>query len=489
MQLKPSALNPVAQPANPSIGQGLSLQLKRAIDLRQCNTPQLLRRGLYGVLGLSLVWVPVSIGAIQNQRTAIKTISQDSVPSVLLAQRIQDAMADMDSMVANALLDDRNPSALIQDPTTPNLSADQTQFNKRRTDLVDRLTLAAKNITYPGEEEHIRKLTLDFGTYLAYVERAQAAHARGDKATMLMQYRLAEKLLDETLIPTARDLGSLNLNGMRGGYVRSMSTGISTLILIILLGFSVIGSLVAIQIFLSRRMRRTLNPLLLAATVVASIFLIEVTVSMVRSFAEIGSLTQDSFGSLDSLRTARSLLYGANSDESRYLLDGQYQSTHEQAFRNKITQVFRFSFDQEVLGNTIVNLQSQRSLPAMGGYFATALNNITFPGEREALTAMMQQYKEYLRIDAQIRELVAQGKQREAIDLCVSDDVGKSNWVFDRLKATMDNALDINQKEFDATAKQAMDQLQGFEIKAAIVFSAIVALTFLGLSPRLKEYA
>jgi hypothetical protein len=453
-------------------------------DFRSFNTPQILRTGMFAIWGMGLLWIPVSINAIQSQRSVIKTIAKDSVPSVLLSLRIVDAMSDMDATVANALLDDQNKEMLVQDGTQI-VSKAQKTFNVRRNDLAERLTLAAKNITFTGEDKAIQQIMLDFGSYLAYVERAQAAHAKGDRAMAIAQYRLATTILDKNLIPKAYELRDINSRELEQQY-RDTQGGIDVSILTVAtLGLMMIGLLVSLQLFLTYRTRRTINPLLFIATMVALLFLLNSVLSLLVSGDKLQVLKKDSYNSLWALRSGRVLLYGANSDESRYLLDANGRQQHNQAFFDKVDKIFHKSNDPAFLSLAIANLGKGISSPASSGYFATAVNNITSDQERTAVSKMMQSYQAYLTINQKIRNLVDSNKIPEALALSL----GPSNDAFDKIRASMNDAIKVKQDTFDRASIKADEQLSNFETKAAIALTLIAVLVFFGLRPRLREYS
>ncbi len=458
-------------------------KLARALDIRTYNTPKILQTSMFAIWGLGLIWIPTAIGAIQTQRHTVKTIAKDTMPSVILAQRIIDAMLDVDTQLASALLNDKNRDFLIQDEKSPNLTENQRYFNVRRRDVADRLTKAASNITIAAEEPIIRQLTLNFGDYLAYTERAQAAHAKGDKATALQQYLLAAKILDETLIPKAHELREINRTQLEVQYRQSRSTGGATTMAVFLLGSGTIAALVALQLFLYIRTRRTLNPMLLGATLVALLFLLHTIAALTTTGNQLRMLKEDSYNSLLEFRLARELLYGANSDESRYLLDAANRQEHEAAFRQKTTKIFGQSDNQTVLARAIINLErNQKNIST--GHFVNSFNNITFPEERRHLTQMLEEYRNYMAIDQQIRGLVASNNMPAAIKLCL----GESNDVFLKVKKGMDDAKDINQAYFDQSEAAAMTTLDKYEIKATIALGAMATLVFFGLRPRMREY-
>jgi hypothetical protein len=465
------------------LSQNPQKKLDRRFDLRSFSTPKILRTGMFAVWGMGLLWIPISISAIQNQRSVMKTIAKDSVPSVLLSLRIIDAMSDMDATVANALLDDKNKEMLVQDGTQT-MSKNQKTFNVRRNDLAERLTLAAKNITFRGEDQAIQQIILDFGTYLTYAERAQAAHAKGDKAMAIAQYRLATTVLDKALIPKAYELRDINSNELERQYEDSQLTSTVVIFTVANLGLMMIVLLVALQLFLLKRTRRTINPLLFAATMIALLFLLNSVLSLLASNEKKRVLKEDSYNSLVALRSGRALLYGANSDESRFLLDANSRQQHNKAFLDKVEQVFRKSNDQSYLAGTIANIQRATVSPT-SGYFAKAINNITSAEERTAVVKMMQSYKDYMAIDQKIRDLVASDKIPEALALCL----GPSNAAFDKTRVSMNDAIKVNQDVFDRVSLKAEEQLDNFETKAVIALILIAVLVFWGLRPRLREYS
>jgi hypothetical protein len=457
--------------------------IAQALNFRTYNTPKILKASMFAIWGLSLVWIPTAIGAIQTQRTAVKTIAKETMPSVILAQRIIDATSDIDAILASSLLDDKNRNLLIQDEKAPNLTENQKYFNKRRRDVADRLIQAARNITIDAEEPIIEQLTLNFGDYLAYAERAQAAHAKGDKSTALQQYLLAAKVLDATLIPKAHELRDINSDQLEQQYRQSRSTGGATTTGVFLLGTGTIAALVALQLFLYIRTRRALNPMLLGATLLALLFLWHTIVALTSTGDQLRVLKEDSYNSLLEFRLARELLYGANSDESRYLLDTNNRQQHEDAFRKKTTKIFSQSADQDALQRAIDNLKGKQKNSG-AGHFTKSFNNITFPAERQFLTQMLEEYKVYMAIDRDIRDLVARKNIPAATALCL----GPSNEVFLKIKKAMDDAKDINQAYFDKSRDSAMTTLDKYELKAAIALGAMVTLVFFGLRPRMREY-
>jgi hypothetical protein len=252
-------------------------------------------------------------------------------------------------------------------------------------------------------------------------------------------------------------------------------------------GLLLIGVLVAIQLFLSNRMRRTLNPMLLAATAIAFIFLGFTTRAFLSASHNLKVAKEDAFESIQDLRKARSISYSANGDESRYLLDSALASQHEQAFFDKVAKLVTLPKGQTF--ETVAAASTQgKKVEGFTGYMADELNNITFAGEREAAVDTLSKFGNYLEIDKQIRQLQKSGNYKKAIALCVGNNPGESNWAFDQFKDANQKTIDVNQQAFDKAVAQGFKDMDGFEITTPAVVAAIALLTLLGLRSRLKEY-
>ena len=97
--------------------------------------------------------------------------------------------------------------------------------------------------------------------------------------------------------------------------------------------------LVYLQIFLNRRMRRLLNPMLLLATAIAIFFIGSTFRTLFSASTQLKIAKEDAFESIHALWQVRALAYSANGDESRYLLDASMANKHEQAFATKVAKL------------------------------------------------------------------------------------------------------------------------------------------------------
>jgi len=445
--------------------------------LSQLTTPQILKGSLCLTWGGILLLLVATISGVQGQRQAIQTVGKDSAPSIISAQRIQDSLADMDANAANELLVPfgQNPEAV-------------KSYEERRQKLNRMMLDAAKNITYPEEDQLILTLQVKLGEYLMKMQQVRDFHARGDRNSVLVSYRAAAAIIDETLLPTASRLNEVNWKALEETYNRAQSASLKSLGLVIVFGLLLIGVLVAIQLFLNYRMRRILNPWLLAATAIAIIFLGNTTRALLSASHNLKVAKEDALESIQALRKARSLAYRANGDESRYLLDPAFATKHEQAFFNKVAQLATLPAGQ-TFETVAAASQQGNKVEGFTGYMADELNNITFLGEREAAVETLSTFGRYVGIDKKIRQLKQSGKLQEAIALCVGNQPNESNWAFAQFRDANQKTIDINQQAFDNAITQGFKDLDRFEITTPIAMGAIALLALFGLLPRLKEYS
>ncbi|WP_295621756.1 hypothetical protein [Chamaesiphon sp. GL140_3_metabinner_50] len=446
-------------------------------SIQRYNTPQILRGSWYTTWGVSLLLLIISIHGVNSQRQAIKTVGKDAAPSVLTAQQLQDSFADLDASLANELLSKpgENRQALAD-------------FEKNRQKIADRLVAAAKNITYPEEEQIIQTLQFNSSAYFLKLQEARDAHKRGDAVSTLSIYQSAANLMDRDIIPQAEKLSQVNSQALEKTYAEQSATNGGLGLLIALFGLAQIAALIGIQLFLYQRMRRILNLPLLGATAIAVIFLGYTSSAFVGATNNLKIAKVDAFDSLNALRKMRSLSYRANADESRYLLDRSNAALHERSFTDKTNKILIIPNEKTSIEGIIVNINEKRSTPGLTGLFADELNNVTFSGERELAIDTLKAFNEYLKIDKQIRQLAASGKINEAIALCIGTKAGESNYAFDRYKDIHTNLMDLNKAEFEKNIELGNDRVANFEIIATVAIGSIAILTLFGVRPRLLEY-
>ncbi len=449
----------------------------QAAPVQQWNTLQILKGSRAALIALDVLLLIAAIAGARVHRGAMKTVGKDSAPSIIAAQHIKSALADMDADAANELLG------------APGAMSDAVKaYEARREEAAEALIAAAENITY-GESERapIQSLQVGMGTYERLIQRARDLHERGD-AKFIAAYRDAGKLLDETLLPAADALDKANNEVLERTYQGQSVKSLSARTLLVLVGLALLGTLVGVQIFLARRTRRTLNLLLLAATLLVGATLQYTVGAMVTEQRQLKVAKQDAFMSIHALWRARAVSYWANSGESRFLLDKEQAADHERDFFTKAAMLAKLP-----PGMSLADIEARERggnrVEGFSGYLADELSNITFPGERDAAVDTLMRFEDYLAVDRQIRQLERGGKHQQAIELCTGTKAGQSDWAFERFDKALGATLDINQAAFDAAVAKGFSALDGLEIKASVLAAVIALLVLLGLAARIREYA
>jgi hypothetical protein len=473
---------------------------------RSLTTPQVYQLATYTVWGSALFVAATVTSAVMAQREAIRTVGFDTTPSIYHAQRIRDSIADMDANAANVLLvkPGENPTA-------------EKDYQKRKEKLSNLVIQASKNITDLQEQKLIANIILNVNQYVEYIQQAKDFQVQNKPEESLRAYREAQKLVDEVLMPDADNLDKTNFRILEKAYAEDNTGALGQRLLVLMSGAMLLGSLVGIQLLMSRWTQRRINPMVFGATVLSGFFLLDTLVSLSTASTQLKIAKDDAFTSLYALRQARSLAYSLNADESRYLLDRSSAAQHETAFNTKIKQLATISSTDVTRDPSGFQAQLQqmgktgKPVSGFSGLFATQLSNITFPGELKATQTMMADFATYFSIDAQIRAFQTAGKRAEAIELCTGTKPGQSNRAFAAFMDSHSKVMDVNIEAFNQAIKKGLLSLDapnpgqaigggesviiqpntGFDMfwgKLLVITGSIGALTYSGLLQRIKEY-
>jgi hypothetical protein len=388
-------------------------------------TPQLIKQGMYASVACALLLlIAISSGA-RAHRKAVQTIGRDTAPSIIAAQHVAAAMADMDAAAVSEILSQNQAEAARQ------------SFDNRRKEASEVLIAAAENITYgDAERVPIRTLATGLSSYAAQIQRAIDLRHVKDPA-FLDAYRAAALEMDGTLLPAATELDHANRSVFDQTWADQQKWSSASMLFLVLAILALIGVLISLQVFLTRRTRRMINPLLMISTGLAFLSFFIFADAFTTADRQLRIAKQDAFESVHALWKARAVAYSAKAAESRRLMDAAHAAQDEQAFQQKVTQV--------------------------NGYLADELKNVTFPGELEAANKAVAAFAAY----ARTRQPAA----------------------FDPFDQAIGETLQINQSAFDAAVKSSFDALNNVELTASIICGTIALLALLGLVPRLREYS
>jgi hypothetical protein len=393
-------------------------------------------------------------------RSELQTIGRDAAPSIIAAQKIKVAIADMDAEAADELL------------AKPGLgTAAAKAYDIRREEAAEALITAAQNITYgDAERKPIMKLQVGIGKYEIATQKARDLHERNDPAT-IPAYQKASELVKYDLLPDADELVTANLDVLESTFSSDTNIAKQTRAAIIVTGMILLGFLVYIQWDLTSRVRRLLNPGLFTASIV-TLGLISFALGHLSDASEdLRVARKDAFASLHLLWQARALAYSANADESKYLLENN-SALDQSAFWEKAKKIWSRSYDPGY---------------DSPGYLDQELNNITFQGEKEAVDETVKYWKVYLKLDTETRKFKSQGNVSAATQMFLSREQGQM-WAFQRFDDALKRTIQINQDAFDSSVTSGFAQLDNFNLTTLIAAFVIGVCGAFGLLVRIREY-
>ena len=378
-----------------------------------------------GICVASLLLMGSAITGARNHRHAMQVVGRDSAPSIIAAENIRVALADMDANASAELLGGKDAAAA------------RAAFERRRTEAISAIVAAAENITY-GEKERgpIKKLALGVGTYTAGIQTALDRRETGDK-TFLTAWRDAARFMDSTLLPAAEELDRANRDALDGTYDGQKTESRKALVFLILAGVALGGVLVVVQVFLVRRMRRILNPMLFLATLAAFVFVIYAGQHFGASDRDFRVAKEDAFDSIHNLWRARATAYSAAGDVNRSLLEPAGRAIYDADFAGKADLVSK--------------------------YLAVEMKDVTFDDEKQLADETVARFNEYR--------------------------TSKTNAVFQRFDVALNKTLKVNNTEFDAAVARGFEDVDEFEIAAPLTALLVSLFAGLGLRPRIREYA
>ena len=447
-----------------------------AAPARSWNTLEMLKAGRAALLVCVVLLLAAIFVGIGVHRAAMKTVGRDTAPSIIAAQHIKAALADMDADAVDELL------------LPPESAAGAVRaYEAKRVEAAQALIAAAGNITY-GESERgpIQAIEIGMGTYERLIQKSRDDH-EARRPGAIEDYREAARLLDETLLPAADALDQANHDVLERTYSQQATTSFAARAFVLLTGLLALAAMVIVQIFLSRRTRRTFNPLLLLATLLVLGLAVWTLAAMSEEQSELKVAKQDAFTSIHALWRARALAYEAKSDESRSLYDPARAAFDQGLFSGHAAELARLPASVTA-PQMVAQLGSGGRVSGLSGYLADELNNTTFTGEREAALETFADFETYVSTDAEIGRLENAGQLKQALDTCLGMGPGQSAGAFALFDRSLEKTLSINQAAFDESVEGGLGGLHSAEIKASLTAVLIAVLIVLGFTPRIREY-
>jgi len=448
---------------------------------------------LLGAVGVSalLAFLSISLGVSDSGR-AFQVVGTETAPTINDALGIYFAVSDMDADAADYLLLNGSSTGSLTPAGVLN------RYERRRADASNLLISAAHNPSYDAAEHTaILRMMVMIQIFDADVEEAEVLNDRGDRADALAAYGQATDLMhapQSGLLETALGLASSLHDDLTNRYDAAQAEEGRDTLLIVLSLLLLVGTLVLLQVVLARRTHRVLSLPAAAATLLAVVLFVASVSTLHANADRLAAAKNDGYDSVYALRQLRAIAFDAKADESRYLIDPSRAQLDEASFLAKSVELA--SFRQRVtigtydtaLATQVDALQSGRPT-RMGGAFGRALGHVVFPGEERAATAALTAYAKFQSDDRVLRADQTTGNAAEAIRFDTSAAPNDSEGDFTAFDSALSAWIQIHQQAFDQQISAGTGALNGWQLYAALGPLLIVGLAWLGLRPRLREYA
>ncbi|MFE9552572.1 hypothetical protein ACFYOD_03645 [Streptomyces sp. NPDC006703] len=481
-----------------ALGDGLPSSSPRAVRILRRRywetTPGRLRlaRAVCLLLGTALVaLLAVTATGLSGTWDAIE---QRDEPRTVAATQLNLALNDMDAQAANILLSSGDSGT-----GKGRLDESYSNANKLYKDAQETISRSLRTLGAASEgdrttEDTVVSLTDDFARYQELIGRSlENDEHPGGKDPARADYRRATDLLADRLLPQARALVDANNTVYEGRYEATRSDLTGQLVAEAVLGVLLLAALVALQVRLARRFGRVFNPALLAATLCALVALVCGGQLLTGSADQLRIARHDSFDSVVALSRSKAIAYDANADESRYLFDAARRATYEHSYLDKSRQLYGLSgatlttYDDQLVMTWAV-YQHDHSDEEFTGEYRRELDNITFPGEREAAEKTVDAYVVYQEDDRTFRRLIAEGKLQEATVFCIGWAPDSSNAHFGAWMKALGRLTAINTKYGDEAKQAGRSALAAQAPVSGVALLLAGGLLVVGLRPRLAEF-
>lgn len=437
-------------------------------------TPGRLRLGMFVTFILAVVFALAGYVGVNSARDSVNTIARDAVPSIVTAQSVRVKLLEMDALASQEFLAGGADSG----------AQARIKYEAVRKELGEQLTVAAKNISFGKDEQGPLEVLMEkVQTYTGLVEAARANNRQG-LPVGAAYLRMASSMLHAEMLPQTQAIDKLNVVQLDKEYVSFKSGSMVNIAIITAAGVALLGTLGYLQLFIAGRMRRRFNLPLLGASAAVVLLTAYSLVGMSLQRTNLGDARETSFNSAYNWLEARGAAYDAKTDQSLYLIALGAGAKYEESMKLKVEKLAPMNLSAATINEAASGRISWK------GLFA---DEITASGDNaaraDALNAL-NALRAYLEQDARIRGYDKSGKRTEAVNLALGN--GSTNQDAQKAFDDFNQVLTANLKKatagFDQSVAKAESNINLLDYAFIVISLLVVALAYLGLTPRINEY-
>ncbi|MDX6743301.1 hypothetical protein [Actinocorallia sp. A-T 12471] len=463
-------ITPPSEPARRAVRS----RRRRVRTPRRRPAPRTVPARLYLWTAAVAVGVAGLFGAVHSgmaeSREGLQVVGEGAGPQAVNTGGLYLALSDMDAQLAGILLIGRE-HGLGQ-----GRDASMTMYEERRKQA-GRAVLQAFDIAGRNEQgrETVQSVLDNLGEYERLAARAMVLAERTNQSAgpppreVLAVYRRATDLMRTRLLPQAYNLTLESAAIVRRTYVSETDRATDALVRVGVAAVALLALLAGLQVCISRRFRRAVNPPLALATAAVLVLSGLAIASLARSSAHLRQAKEAGFDNALTYTRARAISSTAAADQLRWLLDPDRAETYEQVY---------FDTSQTIAyvpaGNLPTYYAAIAKSPLKGGFLQDA----------DASDPVLVRYRAFQKTDRNLRELVGAGRLRQAIVLRTGSAAG----TYAAYDQELDKLVNAGRTSFDAGVTRAGEALDGWDTGLPVSVLAVLALVLLGIRPRLAEF-
>ncbi|GAA3196495.1 hypothetical protein [Actinocorallia longicatena] len=399
-----------------------------------------------------------------NGRDGLRVVGHDAGPQVVHTGDLYYALSDMDGQLASALLGGDDPAGR---------EAYLHLYDQRRGEA-DRAVLEAFDIAGkdPAGRLTVQSVLDGLGRYERLASRAlvldeQSKHPPGVAPKQVLElYRQATDLMRLDLLPKAYNLTLESAAIVRETYAAERSNVTRARIAVGVTGVALLGVLVALQLYLTRRFRRIVNPALALTTVLALALTVTAELALGSAASHLREAKIDGFDSTLAYTRARAISNSAAGDQTRYLLDPERADTYEQVYLDKLQAIAFYDVG---------------SLPKYAQNLAAADPKLGFLGGGPSVA--LDRFRDVEKSDTELRRLAP--RDRAAAVRFRTVNAAPAFAIYDD---ELGKLISQRNAVFRREIRKGDDALDGWHRGLPVTAAVLIVLIALGVRPRLAEF-
>ncbi|MEU4619509.1 hypothetical protein AB0G04_05965 [Actinoplanes sp. NPDC023801] len=442
---KPAETRPAEVVPVPPEPGGLAARLRARL-----NTPRLYWLTAAGLVVLALATGAAAVADVRQREALITDVAEVSGPISVDAQTLYRNLADADATAATAFL--------ATDGESPEL---RTRYLDDLARATSALTIALRDAD-DAEAELLRVVADQLPAYTGLVETARSYQRLG--VPLGGAYlREASGLMQQTILPAAA--GVFDSTHRRLVTEQDEAAGFPWLVTLLVLATG--AALIAAQVLVARRSRRTFNLGLVAASAITVLALLWSVVALGASAARLETGRRDGSVLVSLLANAGRAALQARANESLTLVARGGGATLEKDFTARMDE--------------LIGVDGRR------GLFARALAQAP-SSDRRAIAAARDEAVRWRTLHEQVRVADNGGDWDKAVELATAPGDDALPAVFARLDSGLAEALAVGNARVDGQAEQAANALRGLLPGVVLLTVGLVAAVVFGFRPRIGEY-